>query len=132
MTMTDPIADLLTRIRNGLKSKHEKIVVPSSKMKIEVARILKEEGYIDDFRVAEDNKQGSVEIVLRYGQDGKPAIAGIERISRPGRRMYCGKDEIPSVLGGYGITIVSTPQGLMTGRQSRSKGLGGEIICNIW
>jgi len=132
MTMTDPIADLLTRIRNGLKSKHEKIVLPSSTVKVEVARILKEEGYIDDFRVAEDSKQGTIEIVLRYGFDGIPAIAGIERISRPGRRMYCGKNEIPSVLGGYGITIVSTPQGLMTGKQSRSKGLGGEIICNIW
>jgi len=132
MTMTDPIADLLTRIRNGLKSKHEKVVLPSSKMKVEVVRILKDEGYVDDFKVIEDQKQGFIEVVLRYASDGKPAISGIERISRPGRRMYCEKDEIPVVLGGYGITIISTPRGLMTGRQSRSKGLGGEIICNVW
>ncbi len=130
--MTDPIADLFTRIRNGIKAKHEKVLVPSSTVKVEIVKILKEEGYIDNFKFIEDGKQGLIEVVLRYSAEGKSAISGIERISRPGRRTYCGKDEIPSVLGGYGITIISTPQGVMTGRQSRSKGIGGEIICSVW
>ncbi len=132
MTMTDPIADLLTRIRNGIKAKHETVLVPSSKIKIEIVKILKDEGYIDNFKIIEDAKQGSLEVVLRYSADGRSAISGIERMSRPGRRTYYGKDEIPSVLGGYGIMIISTPQGLMTGKQSRSKGIGGEIICSVW
>lgn len=130
--MTDPVADLLTRIRNALKSKHGKVIAPSSKIKVAIVGILKDEGYIDDFQVIEDSKQDMIEIVLRYSSDGKPAISGIERVSRPGKRMYFRNDEIPMVLGGYGITIISTPKGLMTGRQSKSEGLGGEVICNVW
>ncbi|MEW5807249.1 MAG: 30S ribosomal protein S8 [Acidobacteriota bacterium] len=132
MTMTDPIADLLTRIRNGLKARHEKVVIPSSKMKIEIVKILKEEGYIENFKIVDDGKQGLIEVFLKYFSDGKPVISGIERISRPGRRVYFGKDDVPRVLGGYGITIVSTSRGLMTGKQSRAKGYGGEILCNVW
>jgi small subunit ribosomal protein S8 len=132
MTMTDPIADMLTRVRNALKAKHVKINIPASKMKLEIAKILKEEGYIENFKLIEDGKQGVLEVSLKYTKDGLPAISGLKRISRPGRRIYCDKSDIPDVLGGYGIAILSTSQGIMTGKQSRTKGIGGEMLCSIW
>lgn len=132
MTMTDPIADLLTRIRNALKAKHVKMDIPFSKMKLEIAKILKEEGYIENFKEIEDPKQGMLEISLRYTREGKPAITGLQRISRPGRRVYCDKNEIPDVLGGYGLAILSTSQGIMTGKQSKMKRIGGEVLCSVW
>jgi small subunit ribosomal protein S8 len=132
MSMTDPIADLLTRIRNGQMAKHKTVEVPSSRIKVEIVRILKDEGYIDNFKVMEDAHQGVLEIHLRYGPQGERAIAGLERVSKPGRRVYRGKDEIPKVLGGLGITILSTPKGVLTGSSCRKLGVGGEVLCNIW
>jgi small subunit ribosomal protein S8 len=131
MTMTDPVSDLLTRIRNASNAGHETVDVPSSRMKLEITRILKEEGYIAGFSLAEDNKQGTIRIQLRYETGEKPVISSLERISRPGCRVYRGRSEIPSVLGGLGICIVSTSQGLFTGKQAQEKGLGGEILCAI-
>ena len=130
--MTDPIADLLTRLRNALQSRHTKVEVPSSRLKLEIARILKEEGYIHNFKKMEDDKQGVIRIFLRKGPHGEEAIEGLERVSRPGCRIYCGKDEIPRVRGGLGINILSTSKGVMTGRQALQTGVGGEVLCNIW
>jgi len=132
MSMTDPIADLLTRIRNGLLARHKTVDVPSSRMKAEIVKILREEGYVDDFEVAQEGPQGVLRIRLKYGTDGEKAITGLERVSRPGRRVYCGKGEIPKVLGGLGITILSTPKGVLTGQNSEKLGVGGEVLCNIW
>jgi small subunit ribosomal protein S8 len=132
MSMTDPIADLLTRIRNGQMAKHKSVDVPSSRMKVAIAKILKDEGYIDNFKVVEDERQGILRVNLKYGSAGEKAITGLERVSRPGRRVYCGKDGIPRVLGGMGITILSTPMGVLTGSACRRLGVGGEILCNVW
>jgi len=132
MSMTDPIADLLTRIRNALQGKHPSVAIPKSRMKIEIVRILKDEGYIEDYDLREDDHQGSIDIRLRYLNDGTRSITGLERVSRPGRRVYCGKSEIPRVLNGLGITILSTSVGVMTGKSCREKGVGGEVLCNIW
>ncbi|MBN2338603.1 MAG: 30S ribosomal protein S8 [Acidobacteria bacterium] len=131
MTMTDPVADLLTRIRNASRARHETVDVPSSKLKLEIVRILKEEGYIANFSLAEDDKQGMIRIQLRYAAGKSPVITTLERVSRPGCRVYSGKGEIPSVLGGMGICIVSTSQGVLTGKQAQEKGLGGEVLCAI-
>ncbi len=131
MTMTDPVADLLTRIRNASKARHETVDVPSSRLKLEIVRILKEEGYIANFSLAEDDKQGMIRILLRYAAGKSPVITTLDRVSRPGCRVYSGKGEIPSVLGGMGICIVSTSQGVLTGKQAREKGLGGEVLCAI-
>jgi small subunit ribosomal protein S8 len=132
MSMTDPIADLLTRIRNGQMARHKTVDVPSSRMKVAIAKILKDEGYIDNFKVVEDERQGILRVSLKYGSGGEKVITGLERVSRPGRRVYCGKDEIPRVLGGMGITILSTPKGVITGTTCRQLGVGGEILCNVW
>ena len=132
MSMTDPIADLLTRIRNGQMAKHKSVDVPSSRMKVAIAKILKDEGYVDNFKVVEDELQGILRVNLKYGSAGEKAITGLERVSRPGRRVYCGKDEIPRVLGGMGITILSSPKGVLTGSTCRRLGVGGEILCNVW
>jgi small subunit ribosomal protein S8 len=130
MTMTDPVSDLLTRIRNASDARHETVDIPSSKMKLEIARILKEEGYISGFSSIQDSKQGSIRIHLKY--EGKSAvISSLERISRPGCRVYVGKSEIPSIIGGMGICIMSTSQGILTGKQAQEKGLGGEVLCAI-
>jgi small subunit ribosomal protein S8 len=130
MTMTDPVSDLLTRIRNASKAKHETVDIPSSRLKLEIARILKEEGYISNFTVVQDDKQGIIRVQLRYaGKD--PVISSLERISRPGCRVYAGRSDIPSVLGGLGICILSTSQGVLTGKQAQEKGLGGEVLCTI-
>jgi small subunit ribosomal protein S8 len=130
MTMTDPVSDLLTRIRNASAARHETVDIPSSKMKLEIARILKEEGYISGFSLTEDDKQGIIRIHLRY-IGTKAVISSLERISRPGCRVYVGKSEIPPVLGGLGICIMSTSHGIFTGKQAHEKGLGGEVLCAI-
>jgi small subunit ribosomal protein S8 len=132
MSMTDPIADLLTRIRNALQAKHDDLDVPASRMKVEIVKILRDEGYIEDFDVHEDSRQGKISIRLKYLGDGTRSITGMERVSRPSRRVYCGKDEIPRVLNGLGITIMSTSKGVMTGQSCREQGVGGEVLCNIW
>jgi small subunit ribosomal protein S8 len=132
MSMTDPVADLLTRIRNGLSSKKAFVDAPSSKLKVEIAKILKEEGYILNFKVTEDSHQGTLQVDLKYTPDGRPAIDGIRRASKPSRRVYARKDEIKPVLGGLGVAILSTSRGLMTDKSARREGVGGEILCRVW
>jgi small subunit ribosomal protein S8 len=130
--MTDPIADLLTRIRNALLAGHDQVSMPTSKVKAEIARILRDEGYIRDFRVVDRRPQGVLEIRLKYGPSGERVINGLERVSKPGRRVYRGKTALPRVLGGLGISIVSTSQGILEGRAARQRGVGGEVLCNVW
>ena len=132
MSMTDPIADLLTRIRNAHLAKHAKVTVPASKLKLEIVKIMKNEGYIVDFESIDDPVQGKIRITLKYLDTGAAAIRGIERVSRPGRRIYRGKNDIPKVLNGLGVVIVSTPQGILTGGSCHRQGVGGELLCNIW
>ena len=134
MSMTDPIADMLTRIRNGIQSRHDRVEMPSSKLKIEVAKILKSEGFISNYKVVqEDGKpQASLRVYLKYSEDGEPVIHGIERVSRPGRRVYRGKEEIPKVLGGLGLAIVSTSKGVLSGDDAAKTGVGGEVLCQVW
>lgn len=132
MSMTDPIADLLTRIRNGMMAKHETVDVPASKIKLEIVKILEQEGYVGGFESVDEGPQGRIRIVLKYDKDGNRPITKMQRVSKPGRRVYCGKDEIPSVLNGLGITILSTSKGVLTGTACRKQGLGGEVLCNIW
>jgi small subunit ribosomal protein S8 len=134
MNMTDPIADMLTRIRNGVRARLPKIDVPASKLKGEIARILKNEGYIANFRVVEDGQggQGAIRIFLKYGPGWERVITEVQRVSRPGCRIYCGKGEIPRVYGGLGINILSTSRGVMTGREAAKTGVGGEILSNVW
>ncbi len=130
--MTDPVADMLTRIRNGMRARHAKVDIPASNIKTELARILKEEGYVQNYKRIADDKQGVLRVFLRRTNDGSEVIVGISRVSRPGCRVYLAKDEIPKVQGGLGINIVSTSRGLMTGRQAVREGVGGEILCNVW
>lgn len=132
MSMTDPIADLLTRIRNAQMAKHATVDTPASKLKGEIVRILREEGYLEDFQTVGEGPKSVIRIRLKYGTGGERTITGLERVSRPGRRVYCGKDEIPRVLGGLGVTILSTPKGIMTGSACRKNGIGGEVLCNVW
>jgi small subunit ribosomal protein S8 len=132
MNMTDPVADLLTRIRNGVRARVPKVDVPASKLKVEITRILKDEGYISNFKTSEDNKQGVLRVYLKYGPGMERVITDLQRVSRPGCRIYCGKGEIPRVYGGLGINILSTSRGLMTGRAAAQAGVGGEILCNVW
>ena len=133
MSMTDPIADMLTRIRNGITSHHDRIELPTSKLKVEIARILKSEGFIRNFTVVEkEAPQGTLRIDLKYSPDGEPVIHGIERISRPGRRVYRNKQEIPRVLGGLGLAIVSTSKGVLAGHEAIKSGVGGEVLCQVW
>ena len=132
MNMTDPVADLISRIRNGVRAKLPKVDVPSSKLKVEIARILKDEGYISNFKVSEDDKQNMLRVFLKYGPGMERVITDVQRVSRPGCRIYCGKDQIPRVYGGLGINILSTSRGLMTGRSAAREGVGGEILCNVW
>ena len=128
---TDPIADMLTRIRNAIKARHSKVDVPASKLKIEIARILKEEGYILNYKVAEEAPKKTIKIYLKYQGNTKPVISTLDRISRPGCRVFAGHDEVPSVLGGLGVSILTTPRGVMTGRDARKQGVGGEVLCQI-
>lgn len=132
MMTSDPIADMLTRIRNSLMARHEKVDIPASKLKAEVARILKEEGYIQSYKTIEEGPQGLIRLFLRKSTDGTQVILGIQRVSKPGRRIYVNKDQIPRVQGGLGINILSTSRGLMTGRQAIREGVGGEILANVW
>ncbi|SRR5258708_2984063 len=130
---TDPIADLLTRIRNAARAKHPRVDVPSSKLKAELARILKEEGYISTFKLVEENKvRKTLRVFLKYTSDRRPVITGLKRISRPGARRYVGAMEIRPVVGGLGISILTTPRGLMTGRAARKARIGGELLCEVW
>jgi small subunit ribosomal protein S8 len=129
---TDPIADLLTRIRNGALAKHPRVEMPSSKMKIEIARILKEEGYLANYKVVEEKGKKTLRVFLRYTPDRRSVITELKRISRPGSRRYVGKFGIKPVVGGMGIAIVSTPRGLMTGTSARKEGVGGELLCEVW
>jgi small subunit ribosomal protein S8 len=130
--MTDPLADMLTRIRNACIARHERVDIPASKLKLEIARILKEEGYIKNFKLIKDNKQGILQIYLKYEEGGRPVIEGIERVSKPGRRVYTGADDIPRVLGGLGIAILSTSRGVMTDHKARKMHVGGEVLCKVW
>jgi len=133
MSMTDPIADMLTRIRNALMAEHTTITLPSSRIKREIAQILTGEGYIAGFRHEDDDKgQGVLHLELKYGPEGEQVISGLRRISKPGRRVYIGRDEIPDVLGGMGITILSTSKGVLDGRSARQNNVGGEWLCNVW
>jgi small subunit ribosomal protein S8 len=132
MITTDPVADMLTRIRNAGAVYHDKVDVPTSKLKIEIARILKEEGYIKDYQLVSENNQSSIRIFLKYGEKKKPIIAGLKRISKPGLRVYAGSTEIPKVLGGLGTAVISTSKGVMTDKEARKLGVGGEVLCFIW
>ena len=129
---TDPIADMLTRIRNGVRAKHPRVDLPSSKLKVEIARILKEEGYLTNFKVVEEKGKKTLRVFLRYTPDRRGVITDLKRVSRPGSRRYVGKTGIRAVVGGMGIAILSTPRGLMTGHAARKQGVGGELLCEVW
>jgi small subunit ribosomal protein S8 len=131
MNMTDPVADMLTRIRNAIMARHTRVLIPASKMKVAIARILQEEGYIGSFDVVQDNPQGTLRITLKY-VDKRPVLQQLKRVSKPGLRVYTRRDAIPRVRGGLGTAIISTPQGIMTGRKAYQLGLGGEVICYVW
>jgi small subunit ribosomal protein S8 len=132
MNMTDPIADMITRIRNGVRARLPKVDVPASRLKVEIARILKDEGYVANFRLVEDEERRFIRVFLKYGPGWERVITDVQRVSRPGCRIYCGKTEIPRVYGGLGINILSTSRGVMTGREAAKTGVGGEILCNVW
>jgi len=136
--MTDPIADMLTRLRNAVAAKRTRVEIPASKLKAEIARILEDEGYIQGFKIVEEKPEGGtaprpvIRITLKYGPRGERVLSGIERVSRPGRRVYFGRDEVPAVLGGLGTSILTTSRGVMTGRAAAKAGVGGEVLCNVW
>ncbi|MEM7050760.1 MAG: 30S ribosomal protein S8 [Acidobacteriota bacterium] len=132
MTMTDPISDLLTRIRNAILSKHDRLDLPSSKLKLEVCRVLKQEGYIQNYRFIEGQPVGTIRVYLRYNDEGTSAISHMARVSKPGRRVYRGADDVPEIRNGLGVAIVSTSQGLLSDADARSRRVGGEILCEIW
>lgn len=132
MSMTDPIADLLTRIRNALSARHDRVDVPSSRQKVAIVKILKEEGFIKNFKVIKDNRQGILRIFLKYNDQSQPVIKGIERVSRPSRRVYVGTDSIPPVLSGLGLGIISTSRGVLTDKEARRQNVGGEMVCAVW
>lgn len=130
--MTDPIADMLTRIRNASHARHDSVDIPSSRLKKELARVLKEEGFIRDMRILQDGPFETIRVYLKYGPQKRESIGGIRRISKPGRRVYATKDQVPKVLGGFGIAVLSTSRGVMTDRQARKERVGGEVICYVW
>jgi small subunit ribosomal protein S8 len=130
--VTDPIADMLARIRNGSLAEHEKVDIPASKLKVRLAEILKEEGFIKNFRLIEEKPQGVLRVYLKYGPGQERVISGLRRVSKPGRRRYVAADRIPSVLGGMGVAILSTPRGVLTDRESRRAQVGGEVLCYVW
>lgn len=132
MPMTDPIADMLTRMRNAILVKYSRVDIPASRTKINIAKVLKAEGYIKNYKVIKDNRQGLLRVYLRYDDEAKSVITGMIRVSTPGRRIYSPARELPKVLGGMGISLVSTSKGLMTDTQARVENLGGEIMCNVW
>jgi small subunit ribosomal protein S8 len=130
--VTDPVADMLARLRNSSLAEHEKVDIPASKLKVRLAEILKEEGFIKNFRLIEDKRQGVLRVYLKYGPGQERVISGLRRVSKPGRRLYVGADRIPSVLGGMGVAILSTPRGVLTDRESRKAKVGGEVLCYVW
>src|SRR5215204_6067357 len=134
--MTDPIADMLTRLRNATLARHTRVDMPASRLKVEIAKILESEGYIQGFKVLEaaagERIQAELRMQLKYGPRGERVITGIERVSRPGRRVYFGREDVPTVLGGLGTAILTTSRGVMTGREARRQGVGGEVLCNVW
>ena len=132
MTVNDPIADMLTRIRNAVMVRHDSVTVPSSKIKLAIANILKEEGFINDYEVVRSKPHREIKILLKYHDRNEPVISGLERVSKPGLRVYVEKKEIPRVYGGLGIAIMSTPDGVMTGQQAWRRGVGGELLCYVW
>lgn len=132
MTVSDPIADMLTRIRNALAARHDMVRIPASKVKVALAKVLKEEGFIADFQVLRVRPQPILVVRLAYNENKEPLISGLKRISKPGLRVYAGKGEIPRVFGGVGVAILSTPQGIVTGREARRRGIGGEVLCHVW
>src|SRR4030042_871449 len=132
MSQTDPIADMVTRIRNAARIRKKEVTIPSSRLKVELVKILKEEGYIRNFKVVDDNKQGILNIALKYADDNQSVISGLRRVSRPGCRLFCTRDSIPKVLDGLGIAIISTSKGMQTGRKCEELGVGGEILCYVW
>jgi small subunit ribosomal protein S8 len=129
--VTDPIADMLTRIRNGIKARQQRVEMPSSKLKVEIARILKEEGFISNFKASEEGKKKLLKVFLRYDINGESVISSLERVSKPGRRVYVTAREIPRVMGGMGVNILTTPRGVMTGKGARRAGVGGEVLCSV-
>ena len=129
---SDPIADMLTRIRNASRAEHEKVDIPSSKLKVRLAEILKDEGFIKNFRVLEDQKQGTLRVYLKYGTGNEKMITGLVRVSTPGRRVYVGHTAIPSILGGMGVAVLSTPRGVVTDREARKQKVGGEVLAYVW
>jgi small subunit ribosomal protein S8 len=132
MNLSDPIAALLARVRNALSARHEKTDVPASRFKVELARILKDEGYIKNYKVMDDRGGNLLRLYLKYDETGNPVIHGLARTSKPGRRLYRGKNEFPEVLGGLGVSIISTSQGLLSGNDAKKRGLGGEVVCTVW
>ena len=132
MNVTDPIADFLTVIRNGLRARHKSVETPSSKLKVQMAQILRDEGYIASFRLMEEGNKKRVELRMKYSANNEPTISHIQRVSRPGRRVYVGSRDVPKVLGGMGISILTTPKGVMTGKSARQQRVGGEVLCEIW
>jgi small subunit ribosomal protein S8 len=130
--MTDPIADMLTRIRNALAAKHASVLIPASRVKTEIARILQEEGFVEEYSVTEHGAKQDIDVVLKYTDKRQPVISGVERVSTPGRRVYCSKDDIPVVLNGLGVAIISTSQGLASDQRCREIGIGGEVLCKVW
>lgn len=132
MSVTDPIADMLTRIRNSNTARQDRVDIPGSKIKRSIAEILKREGYVRDYAWIDDGRQGTIRIYLKYGPQKESVINGVKRISKPGLRVYAKKEEVPRVLGGLGIAILSTPEGIITDREARAKGVGGEVICYVW
>lgn len=132
MSLTDPIADFLTCVRNACRAKHRKVEVPTSRLKVEIAKALLREGYISNFKVIEDTRQGVLRVYLKYQGQDRCVISGLKRVSTPGRRIYKRKDDIPRILGGLGSVILSTSQGVMTDKEARSKGVGGEVLCEVW
>jgi small subunit ribosomal protein S8 len=129
---SDPIADLLTRIRNASRAEHEKVDIPASKLKVKITELLKDEGFVKNYRLIEDQKQGVLRVYLKYGAGNEKMISGLVRVSRPGRRVYVGKDKIPTILGGMGVAILSTSRGVMTDRESRRQQVGGEVLAYVW
>jgi small subunit ribosomal protein S8 len=132
MRLTDPVADMLTRIRNAISARHQKVDIPASKLKLEIARILKEEGYVSNFKATEEEGHKILRVYLKYSNNNEAVISNVNRVSRPGCRVYVRRTETPRVLGGLGINILTTPRGVMTGRQARKQGLGGELLCEVW
>jgi small subunit ribosomal protein S8 len=132
MVVTDPVADMLTRIRNANLARHEHVSIPTSKLKLEMAKVLKAQGYIQKYDLVDDKRNGLIRIHLKYGQNGAPIIEGIRRISKPGLRVYVGSSEIPRVMGGLGVAVLSTSQGVLTDREARRRKVGGEVLCYVW